>query len=435
MLWAIVDAYSSGRFLAEVIRRHEMDCVHVQSSPEISPFFLASFQPQDFTENILHDGSARRTAGTLAALGVGCVLPGAETGVELAEALTALLGLPGNDPQRPGGRRDKAIMARLLSGAGLDAPAGLRTTDPAAAVAWATSRGAWPVVAKPVASAASDSVFVCPDAPSLADAVSAIMSRENVLCQHNDAALVQEFLSGTEYAVNSVSRGGRHHFAEVWRYAKRPVPPAAVVYDYEEPVPFTDPAVAVITGYLGRALTALGVRYGPAHSEVMLTSRGPVLLETGARLAGMVLPAVMTEYFGLSQADLAVQAMTDPAGFDATCDRPYATRGYLRNVFLISPQAGTLARDDQFRLLRQLPGFAGMSISARAGSRLQRTVDLGGSPGHVYLMAGRPDQITAGYRRIRELEATTLYPLTDPAAAAPGMGMVAAQAPLAGTSE
>lgn len=431
MRLAIVDAYSTGRFLTEVIRRHGMDCVHVQSSPEISPFFLASFQPQDFTVSIQHGGSIRRTADELTALGVGYVLPGAETGVELAEALTAFLGLPGNDPRRPGGRRDKAIMAHLLSEAGLDAPAGLRTTDPAAAVAWAERRAAWPVVAKPVASAASDSVFVCADASKLADAVNSIMSGRNVLCQPNEAALVQEFLSGTEYAINTVSREGRHHIAEVWRYAKRPAAPTAVVYDYEEPVLFEDPAVAVITGYLGQALTALGVRHGPAHSEVMLTSRGPILLETGARLAGMMLPPVMNRYFGLSQVDLTVRAIADPVGFDAICDRPYATRGYLRNVFLISPRAGILARDDQFCLLAQLPGVVGMSISARAGSPLQRTVDLGSSPGYVYLMADHPDQITAGYRQIRELEATTLYPLTAEETAAPGREAAAVQTPLA----
>ncbi len=358
------------------------------------------------------------------------MLPGAETGVDLAEALTALMRLPGNDPQIPGGRRDKSVMARLLRGAGLDTPAGLRTADPAAAVAWAERRGVWPVVAKPVASAASDSVFFCADASVLADAVGAIMSRENVLCRHNDAALVQEFLSGTEYAVNTVSRQGRHHVAEVWRYAKRRVPPAALVYDYEEPVPAGDPAVAVIADYLGRALTALGVRNGPAHSEVMLTSRGPVLLETGARLPGMMLPAVMAEHFGLSQVDLTVRAMTDPACFDAFCDSPYASRGVLRNVFLISLRAGTLARDDQFRLLAQLPGFAGMSVSARAGSILPRTVDLGSSPGYVYLIADRLDEITASHNRIRELEATTLYPLTD-------LGtpdMLAARTPLARSS-
>lgn len=413
MLWAVVDAYSTGRFLPEAIRRHGMDCVHVQSSPKVCPFFLASFRPRDFTENIRHDGSARRTADKLAALGVGCVLAGAETGVELAEALAALMGLPGNDRRHPGGRRDKAMMARLLSRAGLDAPAGLRTADPAVAVAWAQRRGVWPVVAKPVASAASDNVFFCSDASGLADAVAAIMSCENVLCENNDAALVQEFLSGTEYAVNTVSRQGRHHVAEVWRYAKRPASPAAMVYDYEEPVPFADPAVAVVTDYLGKALTACGVRNGPAHSEVMLTSRGPVLLETGARLAGMVLPEVMAEYFGLSQVDLTVRTLTDPAGFDAICGFPYATRGHLRNVFLISPEAGTLASDDQFRLLEKLPGFAGMSISARVGCGLPRTVDLGSSPGYVYLLADDMDEIIASYERIRELESTSLYPLTD----------------------
>ena len=43
--------------------------------------------------------------------------------------------------------------------------------------------------------------------------------------------------------------------------------------------------------------------------------------------------------------------MTHPAGFDAICDRPCTTHRYPRNVFLIPPLAGTLARNDQFRSL------------------------------------------------------------------------------------
>ena len=35
-------------------------------------------------------------------------------------------------------------------------------------------------------------------------------------------------------------------------------------------------------------LDALGIRFGPAHTEVMLTATGPVLVESGARMHGSV---------------------------------------------------------------------------------------------------------------------------------------------------
>lgn len=410
-LCAIVDAYTTGRFLAAEYRRHGWDCVHVQSAPEVIPHYRASFQPGDFARNIVHDGSAARVAAELAALRVRHVEAGAETGVDLAESLAAMLGLPGNDPALPGARRDKAVMAHHLRRRGLDAPDGICTRSRAAAVTWAVRRGQWPVVAKPVASAATDHVLVCTDGTSLARAFDGIVGARNVLGRRNEAVLVQEFLAGTEFVVNSVSRAGRHHVAEVWRYVKRPVPGGSVVYDFEETLPAGEPLAAVAAGYVRRALDALGVRSGPAHSELMLTARGPVLLETGARLPGMVLPQVMDAHFGVSQVRLAVRAVVDPEGFDRMIGTPYVTRGHLRNVFLISHAEGVLAADEQFRLLSRLPSFAGMSIGARAGARLRPTDDLWSSPGHVYLAAEDADAVAADHARIRELEATVLYPL------------------------
>ncbi len=428
MLCAIVDAYSTGRFLAREFRKYGMEPLHVQSQPEIPQFFKASFCPGEFLANIIHDGILSATADQLAAWHVTHVLPGAESGVTLAEALTSALRLPGND-KHTGGRRDKSLMATLLRQAGLDAPASLRTPDPAAAVAWANRRGNWPVAVKPVASAASDNVHICPDGPSLAAAVKSIMCTSNVLGAKNSAALVQEWLSGTEFAVNSVSHDGHHCIAEIWRYSKRLTPDGGVIYDYEEPVAPGEPGVPAVVNYAEQALTALGVAYGAAHSEVILTSRGPVLLETAGRIAGAAIPAAVAPHFGIGQFELTVRAVIDPDAFYEALSSPYIVRGCLRNVFLIAPQEGTLAADEQFGRLTQLPQFAGMSLSVRAGSRLRRTRDLGTSPGHVYLSASRPELIAAGYTHIRRLEATALYPLTGSARTAAGQRWAKASAP------
>lgn len=410
---AIVDAYSTGRFLADALRGYGVDCVHVQSQPDIIPNYRAGFRPDDFSHRLICHGSAERVASDLAALGVGYVIAGAETGVTLAEALAHLLRLPGNAWTSPGARRDKAVMARCLRRAGLAAPAGLRTDRLDRALTWAVRRGDWPVVVKPVASAFTDQVFFCANPAAIRQAFSAIMVGENILGLRNEAVLVQEYLCGDEYAVNSVSWAGRHHMAEVWRYTKRRLPGASTVYDFEEPLTFHDPRVGVLAEYTRQALTALGVRYGPAHSEVMLTARGPVLVETGARLAGVVLPDVMTRHFGVSQVDLTARVIAAPESFGQLLETPVRTHGYLRNVFLIVDRGGTLATDQQFAMLRTLPSYAGASVSARAGRYLPRTVDLGSSPGHVYLHAEDGARIAEDYARLRGWEQTTLYPTTD----------------------
>jgi hypothetical protein len=67
-------------------------------------------------------------------------------------------------------------------------------------------------------------------------------------------------------------------------------PHGAPVYDYEEPVAPDDPAARTLSNYLLPVLDTLGL-HGPAHSEIMLTDRGRVLIESGARIAGSILPS------------------------------------------------------------------------------------------------------------------------------------------------
>jgi hypothetical protein len=62
---AIVDAYSSARYLAPLFQAQGYECVHVQSTPAIPAGYEQSFRATDFTANIIHDGDV---AGTVAAL-------------------------------------------------------------------------------------------------------------------------------------------------------------------------------------------------------------------------------------------------------------------------------------------------------------------------------------------------------------------------------
>lgn len=47
-----------------------------------------------------------------------------------------------------------------------------------------------------------------------------IKGRANQYGEQNEAVLVQEFMAGTEYVVNCVSREGEHKVVSLWRYDK-----------------------------------------------------------------------------------------------------------------------------------------------------------------------------------------------------------------------
>ena len=402
-LCAVVDAYSTGRFLAPALRRHGVGTIHVQSTPDVPAHLRNVADIAGFSESIAFRDDVRPLAARLGLRGVTHIVAGTETGVSLADSLSAVLGTPGHGVSCPAARRDKSLMAERLRRSGLDAPDGWATHLENEALAWLGGHGQWPVVLKPVDSAGGDNVQVCADRSAVLNAFRRIMAARNIVGQRNRRVLLQEFLTGEELFVNTVSWAGCHHVAEVWKYTKRRTPDGTVIYDYEEPLPHDDRRVARVAGYVAGVLDALEIHNGAAHTEVILTSRGPVLVDSGARLAGSVLPQVVSRCFGTSQVELLATAIAAPERFISLAGRPYCLGGHLRYVSLICPRDCLLGELQGLEQVRRLPTFAGMTIMARPGDRLHRTRDSATSPGQVYLFGG-PDDVARDYRRLRELE-------------------------------
>jgi biotin carboxylase len=100
----------------------------------------------------------------------------------------------------------------------------------------------------------------------------------------SDAILVQEYISGTEYVVDTVSSDGEHKVVAIWRYDKREVGRAPFVYFCTELIGVTrDKTCNSLIEYAIKVLNALKVKYGPAHIELKLdesvAAASPVLIE------------------------------------------------------------------------------------------------------------------------------------------------------------
>ena len=93
------------------------------------------------------------------------------------------------------------------------------------------------------------------------------------------APLLQEYLAGEEWVVDTASRDGEHKAVALWRYSKGPANGAPFVYRYDEPMPAAGETEARLVEYALGALEAVGWRWGPCHIELKQTSRGPALVE------------------------------------------------------------------------------------------------------------------------------------------------------------
>lgn len=399
----VVDAYSTGARLAPRFAAAGMPVVHVQSSPRLPDFYARAFRAGDFIENVVHEGDLEATAARLAAHDPAFVVVGAEPGVPLADALSERLGLPSNGSALSAARRDKNAMGEALRSAGLRTAEALKTGDAAEAVAWVVARGGAPVVVKPLDSAGTDGVSICGDAAAIEAAFAANLGRPNALHGDNEELLVQELLQGTQLFVNSISWDGVHHVSEVWRDNKLRAG-ANFIYDYEELLPRHGEQQDQVVPYVESVLDALGIRFGPAHTEVMLTATGPVLVESGARMHGSV-PDEIVDRCTPSHQTLTAEAYLDPHSVARRAQRPYELAAGAYCVMLISQHEGRIASDEGMREIEALSSFAGTISMLGPGDELKRTVDLFSCPGIIYLVDRDRDQLKADYDRIRELDA------------------------------
>jgi ATP-grasp domain len=403
----VVDAYSTGAKLAPRFAAAGLPIVHVQSSPRMPDFYLRSFCPEHFATNVIHDGDLDATLAQLATHNPAFVVVGSEPGVPLADALSERLGLPSNGTALSAARRDKHAMAGALREAGLRAVEELKTGDVGEAVTWAESRDEWPVVIKPLDSAGTDGVSLCEDPAAIEAAFAALLGRPNALRGANRELLVQELLSGTQLFFNSISWDGVHHISEIWQDNKRRIA-GNLVYDYEELLPRRGPKQDQVAPYVEQVLDALGIRFGPAHTEVMLTASGPVLVESGARMHGSVRDDVIDRCTP-SHPAVTAEAYLDPSSVARRAAAPYELAAAAYCVMLISQHEGRILNADGLSAIERLPTFAGSIAMLGPGAHLRRTVDLFTCPGMLYLVGTDREQLHADYERLRDLEADGLF--------------------------
>jgi biotin carboxylase len=405
---AVVHPYSTGRLLAPAIARRGWQSIAVVPARPLAVYdHDRVFRPLDYAAVVTDNGNIATMAAELAALGTAAVLAGTESGVPAADALAACLGLPGSDPATSPVRRDKALMVDAVARAGLPHPRTICAASRTEAQAAAAVIG-WPVIIKPATSAGSDGVALCRTPDEVAAAWAAAAGQRNVMGEVNSVLLVQEYLTGWQATVNTVTcpdpPRSLHYVAEVWRDHRQVTAGGKIIYDHAELLAGDDPLAIRLGDYTRKILDALGIVTGPAHCELVMTPhRGPVLIELGARLAGMADPQAARMGLGTSQLDLSIEAITEPAAFLALRRDRYRKLSHAVQLDLMAPRTGVLDPGVLSDILA-LPSVRGWVGHVEPGGQVSVTVDLMTSPGTLYLV-GSASTVERDVQRVRELEA------------------------------
>ncbi|HEY3449729.1 MAG TPA: ATP-grasp domain-containing protein [Myxococcales bacterium] len=288
---------------------------------------------------------------------VGGVLTYVETEVPLAARISRELGLRLFGPEVAERVRDKSLMRRCLAEAGLVVPklAPVEEGDVRAAVA----EVGLPAVFKPVRGEGSIHVLKLEDERGIAEAERLVAkSREDRGWKYG-GYLVEEYVGGEEYSVESVIADGRILHAAMTDKYKGAEP-------YFEEISHTVPTrlgaaeVEETLEVVTRAVRALGLDNCAVHTELKRGPMGIVVIEVGGRLAGGRIPRLVELARGVDMSDAVARAAVGLSLEVAPQAGRFASVGFFVPAYEQTQRGELVARP-------LVPGLVDFEFWGRAG--------------------------------------------------------------------
>jgi biotin carboxylase len=274
----------------------------------------------------------------------------------------------------------------------------------AEAVAAAVARLPLPVVVKPARASGSRGIALIRDADDLAQ-----WTRRVERAGLAGPYLVEEYLQGPEFSVETLSADGVHHIIGIT--AKHTTgAPLFVETSHIHPAPLDRAEETMIRAVVTGLLDLAGYRFGPAHTEVVLTADGPRIVESQARLGGDRIPLLIE-----TSSDYDIEAEIFRALAGAPVRPPRAKHTASVGFFLLPP--GRLESVVGLDAIRALPYVHVLHFPFAAGDELPRTADSFTRHGYVVVDADSAAMAAARIARVRDLlrvevsEAVTAAPI------------------------
>ncbi|WP_051813195.1 ATP-grasp domain-containing protein [Streptomyces sp. NRRL S-340] len=342
-------------------------------------------------------GLRRLVARTATRLGVSHVLHlgNEDTQLPVCEEAHAL-GLAPNPPQALRVINDKAAMRQLLRDRGLS-PVRATVAGSAREARALLPRLELPVVAKPALLSGSRGVRLIHEARDMDD-------WEDRLADQGYAGpvLIEEYLRGPEFSVETLSSQGTHHVVGVTAKRKTP-PPGFTEIGHVHPASMAEPDRAAVTDLVLRFLSETGYRFGPAHTEVILTPDGPRIVESQTRAPGDRIHRAIALASGFDIETAIFRALLGkPVQVDA------AHRVGCVSFFQLRP--GRLVSVEGLDAIRALPFVHELKFPFTPGDTVPEIRNSGSRHGHVVIDAASEREADHRIALVRGLLRATTAP-------------------------
>jgi len=408
-----MDPYTSSGRICDALKAHNIEIIAVLTARvQVSSETKKNRLPMDKFTHVysLANDDCANLFKQIKHYNILSVVSGCELSTDLADQLSALL-CPGttNNPMTSQMRMNKYHMQEALKVSNLHAVKQLLVSNRLIELEKSVKlqNFSFPVIVKPAASNGTYGVNCCYNFFDIKSSLNKILGTTHPRygAQVNEA-VIQECLTGEEYFVDTVSYQGKHKVVSIQRYFKvfyKNVP----VYRYCEIIPNAAPPARISSLFVKQALTAVGLKFGFAHTEIFVTGEGkPFLVEVNPRVSGAYgnLNKIAKFAYGIDQADAFVESIMRPEVFlknvDHVIDEP---KYYSRNIFVQCWQE-KIMKEFNREILNSLPSFEEVIVLKKAEVPLSTAKELGDTVAMILLKHKNKQQVISDSEKIYEWE-------------------------------
>ncbi|HET6989498.1 MAG TPA: ATP-grasp domain-containing protein, partial [Kribbella sp.] len=221
-----------------------------------------------------------------------------------------------------------------------------------------------------------------------------------------DDFLMEEFLDGPEISVETLTFDGRHVVVAVTD--KELGGPGFVELGHSQPSRCSAETLREVTRLVTDFLDAVGLRSGPGHTEVKLTSRGPRIVESHNRIGGDRINDLAEIVYGVDMERYALGA-----GFGVV--EPLTTSPEPRGgaaIRFLTPEPGRVVEVTGVDAVRADPAYVDLQLKVEPGDDVPPLTWNEDKVGHVIARGATAAEAIAHGRRL----AAAIHVRTEPLA-------------------
>jgi biotin carboxylase len=265
----------------------------------------------------------------------------------------------------------------------------------------------FPCVLKPVALSASRGVIRADDRAQLEKALARIVSMlaDVPEPEERETILIEEFISGTEVAVEGLLRGGH---LEILAIFDKPDPLDGPYFEetyYTTPSRHAPEIQAQIALRVAEACAAYGLREGPIHAECRINHVGVWILEVAARTIGGLCGRLLRFGTGYGLEELVLLHTL------GRCPDTQREAGGAGVLMIPIPQAGILRRVEGVLAALRVPYIEEVVIDVREGYELVPLPEGASYLGFIFARAPSPAAAEAALRAAHACLRVVVAPL------------------------